>query len=258
MDNLVATPVYLNWSFWAVAVAAIAIVLSQLPPLYILLRRRRLLIEVHSRAHITHKVGNPNVGLFLGFTNVGGRTLRVRKLSIRVRRNNKELATIPAKAYFDDLSTTTPLIFAPFSLKPEESWARRVNFYNDFERNADIQFRKNSSLLQEEISKLLAQRPEKEKEAVRADEKFTAPFLELFKKLFIWEPGEYLIEIIPEVTPTISQRNEILRFTIYESDSETLRQDVNDYPTGAGIHYDIAKHAGLSVELMELNESSSR
>lgn len=253
MNDSAVMPLYLNWSFWAVIVAAIAVVLSQLPPLHILFRRRRLLIEVHSRAHITHKVGNPNVGLFLGFTNVGGRSLRIKKLSLSIERDGRELVRLPAKAYFESLQNVTPMIFTPFTLKPEESWARRVNFYNEFSRNDEILFRKSSTALQGEISRLLSLQTENEKKVVHAEESFVVSFQELFAKLFIWEPGEYIAKVIIEVSPSLNQQSEILRFTIYESDSESLRQDIKDYPTGAGINFDTTKHTGLSVELLELN-----
>lgn len=58
-------PLYLDWSFLAVVVAAIAIVLSQLPPVHLWFRSARLDIEPYSRIHITHRVGNPNIQLHL-------------------------------------------------------------------------------------------------------------------------------------------------------------------------------------------------
>jgi hypothetical protein len=38
MQN-VATPLYMDWSFWAVVVAFIAMLLSQLPPIHVLLKK---------------------------------------------------------------------------------------------------------------------------------------------------------------------------------------------------------------------------
>ncbi len=253
MTEATTAPFYFDWTFWAALLSLVAIILSQLPPLHILLRPKKLLVEVHSRAHITHKVGNPNIGLFLGISNVGGRTLRIRSLRLRVHRGITDLGSIPAKGYSADLATANTLIFAPFSLKPEESWSHRVNFYNDFERPIEIAFRKSAASLQEEISKLIAQRPEGEKGPVFASDEHITPFIDIFNKLFVWEPGDYSMEIILETTPSTSQRSEMFRFTIYESDCDTLRQEIKDYPTGAGIHFNTDKHAGLSVELQKLS-----
>lgn len=76
----VNTPVYLDWSFWAVVVAAIAIVLSQLPPVLRWFRRTRIDLETYSRILITHKFGNPNLQLHLILTMLEGGLSRSRIL----------------------------------------------------------------------------------------------------------------------------------------------------------------------------------
>jgi len=65
----VTTPLYLNWSFWAVVFAAIAIALSQLPPIRLWFKKAKLEIELYSKIAITHKVGNPNLQLHLIINN---------------------------------------------------------------------------------------------------------------------------------------------------------------------------------------------
>ena len=47
-------PFYLDWTFWAVVVSFVAVILSQLPPVHLLLKPKRLDVEVHSRIQITH------------------------------------------------------------------------------------------------------------------------------------------------------------------------------------------------------------
>ena len=51
-------PLYFNWSFWAVVVAAIAVFLSQIPPIKELIKSAKLDFEVYSKISITHKLGN--------------------------------------------------------------------------------------------------------------------------------------------------------------------------------------------------------
>jgi hypothetical protein len=48
----------MDWSFWAVVVAAIAIVFSQLPPIHYLIKKVKIDLELYSKISITHKVGN--------------------------------------------------------------------------------------------------------------------------------------------------------------------------------------------------------
>lgn len=93
-------PLYLDWSFWAVVVAAIAIVLSQLPRVHLWFRRARLDIEPYSRIHITHRVGNPSIQLHLIIGNVGGRMVKIKGLSVRVDRDGKDVATLPAQSSY--------------------------------------------------------------------------------------------------------------------------------------------------------------
>jgi len=63
---------YENWAFWTVLIAAIAIILSQIPPIHILWKKAKLDIELYSRIIVTHKVGNPNLLCPLILSNVGG------------------------------------------------------------------------------------------------------------------------------------------------------------------------------------------
>ena len=58
-------PFYLDWTFWAAAMAFVAITLSQIPPIHLLLRPKRLDVEVNSRIRVSHMVGNPNAGVIV-------------------------------------------------------------------------------------------------------------------------------------------------------------------------------------------------
>ena len=43
----ITTPIYLDWSFWAVIVAIAAVVLSQIPPIHVLLKKAKLDLELY-------------------------------------------------------------------------------------------------------------------------------------------------------------------------------------------------------------------
>ena len=79
-----ATPLYFDWSFWAVIIALIAVVLSQIPPIHIILKRARLDLELYSKLSITHKLGNPNLQLHLILNNIGGRRVRVKNINVSI------------------------------------------------------------------------------------------------------------------------------------------------------------------------------
>jgi len=111
-------PFYLDWNFWTALLALAAIVLSQLPPVRLLLRPRRLEVEVHSRINITHKVGNPNASLVVSIRNTGGRDLRIKGLSLSVSRDGKPVTNMPGAHYFETPSSQALVLFVPFTLKP--------------------------------------------------------------------------------------------------------------------------------------------
>lgn len=242
---------YLDWTFWAVVASFAAIVLSQLPPVHLLLRPRRLDVEVHSRIQITHKVGNPNVGMVVSIHNTGGRELRIRSFRLGLTRDNKSLLTLPAQNYFETPSSQSSVLFVPFSLKPGDSWAHAVNFLNFFDRSTEKLYRESESALSADIRKKLQARPENDKQPVVAEPELVTPFLKLFEKLFPWQPGEYVAELLVEADPGSASYSKKYRFTLYESDTAELEAHTEDYQFGGGLSYNVDRHVGVFVPLSE-------
>ena len=244
-------PFYLDWTFWAAVWALVAIALSQLPPIHLLLRPKRLEVEVHSRIGVTHKVGNPNASIVVSLRNTGGRELRIRGLALDVMRDNKPLLTLPAQNYFELPSSQSSVLFVPFSLKPGDAWAHSVVFLNFFDRLTEKQFREDLSALESDIRRKLAARPEDDKRAVVAEPVLVKPFNTLFNKLFVWLPGEYVVNLTVNAEPGSASFSKKYRFTLYESDTADLRQHAEDYPFGGGLSYNVERHIGLQVPLAE-------
>lgn len=243
--------IYLDWSFWAVVVALLALVLSQLPPVHLLLRPRRLDVEVHSRIQVAHHVGNPNVGLVVSIGNTGGRELRVRRIKIEIWRDGKSIGSFPAQNYFETASSQSSVLFVPFSLKPGEHWSHAANFLNFFDRQTEKAYRENQSALSADISQKVAVKPKGDETLVIAEQGLVAPFLALFNKLFIWEPGEYVFELSVEAQPGSASYSKKYRFTLYESDTADLKKHTEDYKFGAGISYNVERHIGILAPLTE-------
>lgn len=246
-----SAPLYFDWTFWAVVVALLAVVLSQLPPVHLLLRPKRLDVEVHSRIQVTHQVGNPNIGVVVSVRNTGGRELRIRRLHIEVWRDGGLLGRFPAQNYYETPSSQTSVLFIPFSLKPREDWSHAVNFLNFFDRQTEKAYRENQSHLNSDIGKKIEAKPKGEEKPVVADLGLVAPFLELFNKLFVWEPGEYVIALSVEAEPGSASYLKKYRFTLYESDTMELKKHTEDYKFGGGISYNVQRHVGVFVPLSE-------
>ncbi|MEZ5462631.1 MAG: hypothetical protein R3F00_12675 [Dokdonella sp.] len=200
---------------------------------------------------MTHKVGNPNASLVVSISNSGGRELRIRGISLDVLRDGVPLTILPAQNYFETPSSQSSVLFVPFYLKPGETWAHRVVFLNIFDRLTEKQFREQLSNLDSDIRRKIRARPENEKKAVEAGEALVKPFYQMFERLFVWLPGEYVIELKVNAEPGSASYTKKYRFTLYESDTADLREHLEDYPFGGGLTYNIERHGGINIPLTE-------
>lgn len=246
-----ATPLYLDWQFWAAIVALIALVLSQLPPVHLWFRPRRLEVEVHSRIQVTHQIGNPNVSMYVAVRNTGGRDLRVRSMRLELTRDGISMGTYSAQNYFETPSSQQSVLFVPFSLKPGETWGHMTNFLNLFDRATEKKFRSSESALVSNIRAKLQSRPQGNPDKVEAEPELVAPFLEMFNRLFIWQPGEYVANLVVDADPGSASFIQKYRFTLFESDAADLRAHLNDYKYGGGIMYTVEHHTPIFVPLSQ-------
>ncbi len=178
-------PLYLDWSFWAVVLAAIAVILSQLPPIHQLVRPGKLSMELYSRIHITHKIGNPNVSLHVILTNTGGRSVRVKGITLRLGRDGKDVAVLPAQNYLQEPNDKTTVLFTSFFVKPKEEWAHIVNFLNYFSRADEKKYRAAELALKTNILEK-RQLPQNKDRLVEADSGHVRAFDEMFDEKFVW------------------------------------------------------------------------
>jgi hypothetical protein len=86
---------------------------------------------------------------------------------------------------------------------------------------------------------------------VTAEPQLIQPFLDLFDRLFVWLPGEYIIELTVETSPGSASFGRKYRFTLYESDSAELRSHKDDYPFGGGLSYNVDRHVGVFVPITQ-------
>ena len=249
-EQLLQTPFYLDWKFWSAAVAFLALVLSQLPPLHILLRRAKLDAEIYSQMHITHKVGNPNAQLHLILSNTGGREIRIRAIKLTLNRGSEDTFVLPAKNYLQLPGDKEAVLFTSFKLKPGEEWAHIVNFLNFFSRQEDKLYRQLESNLRQDI---LAKRETlvDKNDMVSADDVNVTPLLTFFEKRFRWMPGEYEMTLRVQTEPPNAMFDKYFRFTLFESDSKELEDYRNDYKYGFGVSLDSPSQLGVLVPLAE-------
>lgn len=231
-------PWYSDWQFWSFVAAGIAIVLSQLPPMRLWLKRRKLEVEVHNTIVVNHDVGRPIVQLYVMVRNNGGRKVRIDSMSLTIRRDEDNLASLNAMGYFETTSSKDAMLLVPFNLLPDEGWSHSVNFFNVMNREEERVYRGEQSALRSEIHRLLDEAKtngQELKEAVTADEKFVTPFVDRFKQEFIWRPGEYVVNLTVNTAHKAERFVGNYKFVLFESDRDDLQKHVEAYARGFGV-----------------------
>lgn len=230
-------PLYLNWSFWAVFVAAIAVILSQIPPIKELIKKAKLDLEVYSKISISHKIGNPNLQLHLILSNIGGRNVRVKDIAVSISRDGNHLATLPAQNYLQNQNDQGTLLFTTFSLKPNQEWAHITNFFNFFNREDEKVYQNiEGAMLTDyrEHSKKLGPDADKDNLIAHTQDIVDKAF-NFYNSKQIWKSGEYLMKVNVVTNKHIADISKAYRFTVFESHAEQLAAITEHYKFGGGI-----------------------
>lgn len=225
-------PFYLDWKFWSFAVSFTALVVSVLPHLK-RFTKAKLVGDVYQHMAVTHKVGNPNAQLFVMLTNSGGKSLRIKNISLDVKHGDIAFA-MSGVSYFRQSGDKDPLLLTPFRLSQGAEWGHLVAFHPVLSQQDQRVFK----TFQGEIRKNIVKKREglpADSPLVEADADVLAPALAYFDKKFKWEPGEYEMTLRIATEPANVFLPKRLRMTIFESDSLELRQGRNDLKHGFDI-----------------------
>lgn len=217
-----------DWQFWSAFIALAALILSQLPPIHKWFHAGKCTLELPGRIAITDMIGNSNIILHLTIKNTGSRDLKIKRMTTKIKKKDKEILNLPA----NNIQTITPPIhlslFMPFTLKPGEEITRIVHFFNFFEKTDDKIYKASMSAFREQI------RERNLEGKLDVDPQTVEPLKKLFEKLFTWTAGEYSAELLIETdSQNITSR---FRFNIWESDENDLRRSTEIYTRGEFTH----------------------
>jgi hypothetical protein len=207
-------------------------------------------LELYSRIHITHKVGNPNAQIHLIVRNVGGKAVRVRGITLTLKRDGKDVAHLPAQNYYQNPGDSGTVLLTSFVLKSKEEWAHTVSFLNYFSRTDEKRYRNAESLLKKDILQK-KKLPKNKDRLVEAEPKHVTEFLKMFDEKFIWLPGEYELCVTVSASDKKATVSKARRFTLFESDSDELSNYKEDYKLGDGIYWDSGNHLGAVLQIVE-------
>lgn len=243
-------PFYADWQFWSSIAAIAALVLSQLPPIHVLLRRAKLQCEAFTRLHITHKVGNPNAQWHLIIENTGGRAVRVRSISLTFRRVGGDTFTLPAQNYLRTPDATENVMLTPFRLAPGEEWAHVLMFFNLYTRDDEKEYRRLESKIRTDI---IGQKelPENKELLCEAAPENVEPAIAFFNRHFKWVAGEYELDLTVETDRKETTLKRQYMFSLFESESAELRSYSDGYKHGAGVFWVSPAQPGLVVPVKE-------
>jgi len=246
-------PFYLDWSFWAVFVAAIAVILSQLQPLHKLFQKPKLDFEVYSKISISHKIGNPNLQMHLSIGNTGNKQIRIKNIVAEVSRNDQLVASLPAQSYLFEESDENPKIFTNFALQEDREWSHIVNFLNDFSYQEEKYYRQIEDTIKSDIKDRIEPSEFDNKPLVASKPEYVEPFMDFFNKKFIWLTGEYDLKMYIQTDNDSSDINKSFRFTIFESHEKDLVNQTKGYIYGDGIFWNSVHQHGIRINLKLLS-----
>jgi len=234
-----SAPLYQDWSFWTTVMAALALILSQLPPVRVLLRKSHLNMQPYDRLNVTHWLGNPIVNLHVQIMNSGGRSVRVSSLVLELILDDGTKLSLPAQSYSRPGNTSSTFLFTPFRLDPDQEWANFVAFFTPLNMNKE---RKSKQLIKElktKIDGMINSIPQdlRGKEIVEVDEESVANLKDFFRNNMIWRPGEYAAVLKLQSDPERASFVRQFRFTLFEADVQDLEERTSRFKTGAGLYF---------------------
>jgi len=171
-------------------------------------------------------------------------------MALRISRDGALLIEIPGLQYFEKPADTAPYLFNPVPLKGGERWRANVRFFVPPARMDDLELRKAISALRKDIvTKRSFLMPHQRELSVPADPDKVEPFIRIFEQRFIWKPGTYKVLMDIKTDPPSAAAAIPFSFTLFESETGQLREQIEDYKFGDGPIVAKAEHWTLFVNL---------
>lgn len=240
-----------NPALWSVAVASVAVMLSQMPPLASLLDRPQVEVRVNGLLSLSHYLGNIQTQMFIDLHNTGDRTAYVSSIDVvMLNKEQTDVWHLPARTYYSRQMPAQPgqVMEYPIgllALRPGEVWSESIRCYELWDNREEREVNGIAYAIQKSIQTKLFERARAPTDAyvppVSADEQAVSKAVEFFENKFDLVPGEYMLIVAAR---TGQYEESILdlrgfRFVIYDNHIDTLRSQVDDYRFGAGIYYPI-------------------
>lgn len=231
-------------AFWTVLVAAVAIALSQIPPIRELVRGADLSIVVPDQFMLWHYLGNVRANIFVDIRNKGGRIAYVNRIDCRIKdEGGATVCEIPAVTYYSRQPSSQadrPTPEYPVGLiiiKPGDHWSETVHCHKPWN---DAEEERTSEIILDIRNDIETKLKVAEKvPLVEAEDELVQKAIDFFKNKFPLRRGTYhfLIAALSESGRPMCVRG--FRFTLFEAHIRALRSHTEGYKYGAGIYFPI-------------------
>lgn len=242
-------PFYLDWQFWS---AIAALVLSQFPPLKFWFKKGKITIEKYGTLFVTHSVGSPILHLFVILKNVGGSSINVHSIDMKIKRKNTSSFILRGRGYAMHPSDYNFTMFTPVEIRPDQTWAHTVSFNELWDRTKQKEYKAFYSNIRDVITEKNRVDPLGIGEKHEIDAIDYQKLCKFFDKNFKWFDGEYEAEILVKDKEDNVIAKDLVKFTLFESETDELNAWVEEYKYGNGIHLvNSQKQNGVSVDLSD-------
>lgn len=245
----------------SLGIALLAIVLSQLRPLYTYFDTAEFSMTIHQSLQVRHYLGEIFIVPYVRIKNSGGAGGYISRIELRLTRKDNPSYTqeLTAQSYYLKPETVgmnqapTQIPFGDISVGPGESWDFYVEFFQTPTSEKRIQFAELKSRVQSEIQRELdALPPDAQKLVEISDSLFEELGSISTSGLKSFEIGEYSVEfgVIAD-----GGRNPVNRMcytlTIFEGHIERLQAIIEGYRIGAGLIIPPIGKVGFTTNLFE-------
>lgn len=247
LDKMLEQSVFLNLNFWSLIIAFFALLVSLFPHIKHLLKGKNIDLDIHRKIMVYHWLGFPCLNIHLGLFNKGGTKVNIRSINLKITKDGNLIKSLKCEGFFETSVSQTANTFFPFDLPADDSWTHLCWFSMDIDRNRE-QKAKNAILavdmnIAEKIrANVVNNQP------IEADKELVDNLVSLHNQNFIWETGEYFVEIQVDTNPYVNI-SKIFRFTLFETDVNELNNYALDYKYGFSYHYQ--KNKGVFSQISE-------
>ncbi|MDR6396109.1 hypothetical protein [Herbaspirillum seropedicae] len=156
-------------------------------------------------------------------------------MTAEISRDGAVVANTKLQNYWENAQAKAPTLFLPIRLDPGETWSCGAIFFSIFDRRTEKEYRELERALKADVMQKLEDGAGPR--LVAGDDALVSPLTAMFRRLFIWEPGEYQVKLSVTTDQKAVALEQTYRFALFESDSQEFYAQVERFKFGEGIWY---------------------